>query len=156
MAQGGANGHCPTRSTGAETVNLFRIIYYSERNPSAALDLRQMLATCHKNNSRDNLTGFLHYNGFYFLQVLEGGRAGVSSCYHRIAADSRHTNIVMISAMDVTTRLFPTWSMGLHEGMNDKAKEIFLRYFATSRIDPETIEATSLLDALQDIAAELK
>jgi hypothetical protein len=101
------------------------------------------------------LTGFLHYNGFYFLQVLEGGRAPVSAVYHRIAADPRHSNIVMISCMDVRERLFPSWSMGLHEGMDDKTKLIFMRYFATSKVDPETINADTLLDALQDIAAEL-
>lgn len=137
-------------------MNLTRIIYYSERNPALALDVRQLLAACHKNNSRDNITGFLHYNGFYFLQVLEGGRAVVSSCYHRIAADARHNNIVLISAEDVTTRSFPTWSMGLHEGMDDRTKDIFIRYFATPKIDPETISPASLLEALQDIATEMK
>lgn len=137
-------------------MNLSRIIYYSERNPALALDVRQLLATCHKNNSRDNITGFLHYNGYYFLQVLEGGRAVMSSCYHRIAADPRHNNICLISAEDVTTRAFPTWSMGLHEGMDDRTKEIFIRYFASAKIDPETISAASLLEALQDIASEIK
>jgi Sensors of blue-light using FAD len=137
-------------------MNLTRIIYYSERNAALSLDVRQLLGTCHKNNSRDNITGFLHYNGFYFLQVLEGGRAVVSACYHRIAADPRHHNIVLINAEDVATRAFPTWAMGLHEGMNDRTREIFLRYFASSKVDPETISATSLLDVLQDIASEVK
>jgi Sensors of blue-light using FAD len=136
-------------------MNLTRIIYYSERNASAALDLRQLLTTCHTNNGRDGLTGFLHFNGFYFLQVLEGSRAAVSACYHRIAADPRHSNIVLISCSDVRERLFPSWSMGLHEGMNERTKEIFLRYFATNKVDPEIISGDSLLDVLQDIATEL-
>ncbi len=136
-------------------MNLSRIIYYSERNASVALDVRQLLATCHKNNARDGLTGFLHYNGFYFLQVIEGGRAQLSSTYHRIASDARHANIVLVSCLDVRERLFPTWSMGLHEGMNDRTKEIFMRYFASSKVDPETINADSLLDVLQDIASEV-
>ncbi|MBX9926973.1 MAG: BLUF domain-containing protein, partial [Hyphomicrobiaceae bacterium] len=97
----------------------------------------------------------LHYNGFYFLQVIEGGRAQFSSTYHRIAADPRHGNIVLVSCLDVRERLFPTWSMGLHEGMNDRTKEIFMRYFASSKVDPETINADSLLDVLQDIASEV-
>jgi Sensors of blue-light using FAD len=136
-------------------MNLTRIIYYSERNPAIAMDVRSLMATSHKNNARDGLTGFLHYNGFYFLQVLEGGRASVSACYHRIAADPRHNNIVLISCQDVRERLFPSWSMGLHEGMNDRTKEIFLRYFATNKVDPEIISGDSLLDVLQDIASEL-
>lgn len=136
-------------------MNLTRVIYYSERNSAVALDTRQLLSTCHKNNARDGLTGFLHYNGYYFLQILEGGRASVSACYHRIAADPRHGNIVLISCMDVHERLFPSWSMGLHEGMGDRTTEIFMRYFATSHVDPETISADSLLDVLQDISSEL-
>ncbi|MEO1207516.1 MAG: BLUF domain-containing protein [Pseudomonadota bacterium] len=137
-------------------MNLTRIVYYSERNASLSLDVRQIISTSHKNNGRDSITGFLHFNGFYFLQVLEGGRAQLSACYHRIAADPRHTNIVLISAADVSERLFPSWSMGLHEGMDDKTSEIFLRYFATDKVDPETISSDSLLDVLQDVATELK
>lgn len=136
-------------------MNLTRIIYYSERNASQTLDVRQIIAASHRNNGRDNITGFLHFNGYYFLQVLEGGRAAVSACYHRIAADPRHTNIVLIGADDVRERLFPTWSMGLHEGMNKRTKDIFMRYFATEEVDPETISAGSLLDVLQDISNEL-
>jgi hypothetical protein len=137
-------------------MNLSRIIYYSERNAAVSMDIRGLLASAHRNNARDDITGFLHFNGFYFLQVLEGGRAAISSCYHRIAADNRHTNIVLISAGDVGERMFPTWSMGLHEGMNARATDIFKRYFASSKVDPESINANSLLDALLDISTELK
>ena len=137
-------------------MNLTRIIYYSERNASTSLDVRQIIAASHRNNGRDNITGFLHYNGYYFLQVLEGGRAAVSACYHRISQDPRHTNIVLISAEDVRERLFPSWSMGLHEGMDKRTKEIFLRYFATEEVDPETISASCLLDVLQDVSNELR
>ncbi|MEL6622182.1 MAG: BLUF domain-containing protein [Pseudomonadota bacterium] len=137
-------------------MNLTRIIYYSERNASTSLDVRQIIAASHRNNGRDNITGFLHYNGYYFLQVLEGGRASVSACYHRISQDPRHTNIVLISAEDVRERLFPSWSMGLHEGMDKRTKEIFLRYFATEEVDPETISASCLLDVLQDVSNELR
>jgi Sensors of blue-light using FAD len=137
-------------------MNLSRIVYYSERNPSAAMDLRQLLASCHKNNARDDITGFLHFNGFYFLQVLEGGRAKISACYHRIASDPRHNNIILINAGDVTERLFPSWSMGLHEGMSAQTNDIFKRYFATSKVDPDTISGSSLLDVLVDISSELK
>jgi hypothetical protein len=136
-------------------MTLTRMIYYSERNSAVSMDLSQVLATSHKNNARDNITGFLHYNGVHFLQVLEGGRAQLSACYHRIVSDTRHNNIVLIQYVDVRERLFPTWSMGVHEGMSDRTKVIFMRYFANNKIDPETINGDSLLDVLQDIASEL-
>lgn len=136
-------------------MNLVRLVYYSERNPSLNLELRDLIQTCHRNNARLGLTGLLHYNGDHFIQVLEGGRAEVSSLYHRIARDPRHVNIILLSAGDVRERFFPTWSMGLHEGMDDKTRDIFRRYFATETINPEAVNVDSLLDALQDLAVEL-
>lgn len=136
-------------------MNLCRLVYYSERNTTQNLDLRTLIATCHKNNSARSVTGLLHHNGAYFIQVLEGSRADVSYLYHRIVSDPRHINLILLSCSDVRERLFPTWSMGLHEGMSDRTREIFLRYFSKDRIDPETINVDSLLDVLQDVAAEL-
>ncbi|MEL7464787.1 MAG: BLUF domain-containing protein [Pseudomonadota bacterium] len=136
-------------------MKLSRLVYYSQRNPSAALDLKQIIQSCHRNNAPMNITGMLHFSGTAFLQVLEGGRAEVSATYHRIAADPRHNNIILISCSDVSERLFPTWSMGLHEGKAKETRDIFLRYFATSEINPESVDVDSLLDVMQDLAAEL-
>ena len=136
-------------------MNLTRLVYYSQRNPSMSLEMRELMKTCHRNNALANVTGMLHYNGTSFLQVLEGGRAEVSAIYQRIAGDPRHINIILISCMDVRERMFPTWSMGLHEGMDDETRNIFLRYFATNDINPETVSVESLLDVLQDLAQEL-
>lgn len=136
-------------------MNICRLVYYSERNPMQPMDLRALIATCHKNNSARSITGLLHHNGTYFIQVLEGARADISATYHRIANDPRHTNPIILSVSDVRERLFPTWSMGLHEGMTDRTREIFLRYFSKELIDPDSVNVDSLLDVLQDISAEL-
>jgi hypothetical protein len=136
-------------------MKLTRLIYYSQRNPSMSLDLEELHTVAQRNNRPMNVTGILHFNGTYFLQVLEGGRAEVSSIYHRIAADPRHINIILISCSDVRERIFPTWSMGLHEGMDNSTRDIFLRYFPNNSINPEAINAESLLDFLQDVASEL-
>lgn len=136
-------------------MNLTRLVYYSQRNPAMSLNVEELLGICQRNNSAMNVTGILHYNGNYFLQVLEGGRAEVSSIYHRIAADPRHVNIILISCMDVRERIFPTWSMGLHEGMDSETRNIFLRYFPSNTVNPEAVSTESLLDFLQDVSAEL-
>lgn len=136
-------------------MNLTRLVYYSQRNPSLSLNMEELLSVCQRNNAPMNVTGILHYNGNYFLQVLEGGRAEVSAIYHRIAADPRHVNIILISAHDVRERIFPTWSMTLHEGMDEETKRIFLRYFPNNTVNPEAVSSDSLLDFLQDVSAEL-
>lgn len=136
-------------------MNLTRLVYYSQRNPSMSLNMEELLTVCKRNNAPMNVTGILHYNGNYFLQVLEGGRAEVSAIYHRIASDPRHINIILISCHDVRERIFPTWSMGLHEGMGEETKQIFLRYFPSNNVNPEAVSSDSLLDFLQDVSSEL-
>lgn len=136
-------------------MNLTRLVYYSQRNPSTTINMDELLGVCKRNNSALNVTGILHFNGNYFLQVLEGGRAEVSAIYHRIAADPRHVNIILMSCMDVRERIFPTWSMGLHEGMEGQTESIFLRYFPSKTVNPEAVSVDSLLDFLQDVSAEL-
>ncbi len=136
-------------------MNLTRLIYYSQRNPSLNIDMHELLGICQRNNSAINVTGMLHYNGNYFLQVLEGGRAEVSSVYHRITTDARHTNIILISCEDVRERVFSNWSMSLHEGLEGETRDIFLRYFPGSVVNPESVRAESLLDFMQDVSTEL-
>ena len=60
-------------------MNLTRLVYYSQRNPSLSLNMEELLGVCKRNNATMNVTGILHYNGNHFLQVLEGGRAEVSA-----------------------------------------------------------------------------
>ncbi|MFL4469771.1 BLUF domain-containing protein [Tateyamaria armeniaca] len=136
-------------------MKLTRLTYYSQRNPSEKLDVDDLISVCQRNNNRQFLTGLLYFNGDHFLQVIEGGRVEVSALYHRIARDPRHSNIILLSCVDVRERLFPKWSMGLHQGMNDRTRDIFLRYFSTDEVNPETVDVESLLDVLQDLSAEL-
>ncbi|WP_281859634.1 BLUF domain-containing protein [Litoreibacter halocynthiae] len=135
-------------------MNLTRLVYYSQRNPSEDLDINALIETCKRNNPRQNLTGLLHYNGDHFIQVIEGGRVEVSALYHRIARDPRHSNIILLSCTDVRERMFPTWSMALHQGMDSQTRKVFLRYFATDMMNPEAVNVDTLLDVLQDLMME--
>lgn len=135
-------------------MNLTRLVYYSERTPSEDMDIAALAETCRRNNERLNLTGLLHYNGDHFLQVMEGGRVEVSAMYHRILRDRRHSNIILLSCSDARERLFPTWAMGLHQGMDLQTRATFLRYFATDVVNPETVNVDTLLDVLQDLMLE--
>jgi Sensors of blue-light using FAD len=136
-------------------VNLSRLVYYSQRNRSVALDTKSMIKIAQRNNDRDGITGMLHFDGNCFIQVLEGGRDKVSETYHRIAADPRHMSPMIISCTDVRERLFPNWAMGLHEMSADKVRGTYMRYFASPLIDPRQVNVDSLLDVLQDLAVEL-
>lgn len=133
-------------------MNLCRVVYYSERNMAAALDVKQMISASQRNNAKTTISGFLVFDGACFLQVLEGSRHDVSATYHRIANDPRHQRILLLACSDVRERLFPGWSMGLHESTPERTKQVYLRYFATDKIDPLQVNVESLLDVMQDLA----
>jgi hypothetical protein len=136
-------------------MNLTRLMYYSQCNISEDLDVMSLVDVCKRNNARAHLTGLLHYHRDHFIQVIEGGRVEVSELYARIARDPRHDKMILLSFGDAYERIFPDTAMALHQGMNEESRKVFLRYFPTSDINPETVNVTTLLDALQDLPLEV-
>jgi len=122
-------------------MSMIRIVYYSERNPTVGLDMKKLLDTSQRNNVRDGIGGFLHYNGLYFLQALEGEQSVVAACYGRIEKDPSHHNIVVIGAEVVTERKFERWGMGLAAGVGYPSKETFIEKFSASEVDPSILAA---------------
>jgi len=135
-------------------MNICRLVYMSERTPSAALDITQIIEKSRQNNARAGVTGFLMFDGEYFAQALEGSRAAVTHTYNRIVGDPRHRNLHLISCMDVKERLFPEWAMGLLDGIPPETRERFLGHFTLERVHPNTITIERLLYFLQTLAAE--
>lgn len=65
-----------------------------------------------RNNQRLGLTGLLMTSGGLFYQVLEGPVAEVDAVYAAIAADERHTDVLLLATEeDIPSRLYPDWSM---------------------------------------------
>ena len=120
-------------------MSLIRIVYYSERNPGVGLDMRRLIDACERNNPRDEISGFLHYNGIYFLQALEGERDKVRACYDRIRADSAHMNLVLIGAEDIAARKYQDWTINVNPGAQHPTKDMFLENFALSKVDPDVL-----------------
>lgn len=135
-------------------MNLTRLVYHSQRCPDAHFEAAQVMASSYRNNRRDRITGFLLATDREFVQVLEGSRTAISRLYHRISADPRHRDLVLLSCMPVRERRFASWSMGLKEGVDAPVSEILLRYFATDEIDPATVDPDSLIEALRHIASD--
>lgn len=62
-------------------------------------------------NAARAVTGMLAYNGEHFMQLLEGPEPAVAAIMVRIAADSRHSNLVVIRRDERAARECPDWSM---------------------------------------------
>ena len=62
-------------------------------------------------NRRNEISGALVATRTHFLQVLEGAYDDVNRTFFRIAADSRHDNLELVSFGPVEKRLFEGWVM---------------------------------------------
>jgi len=91
---------------------MLQITYVSTARPELPADaIDQILAASRRNNHADGITGLLLYDGYRFLQALEGEPDRVRRAYDRIKADPRHRALVLLSSHEVTDRSFGTWSM---------------------------------------------
>ncbi|MEY3253823.1 MAG: Blue light- and temperature-regulated antirepressor YcgF, partial [Pseudomonadota bacterium] len=100
------------------------------------------------NNLRLHLSGLLAFDSRYFLQVLEGERAGLSALFGRISADPRHRRVELLEMTAVHERRFAQWSMGFAPA--DAAHgELFLRFGGSPRFDPYALTAAGALGLLE-------
>jgi hypothetical protein len=84
-------------------------------------DLLQILEESKARNGFYRVTGMLLYMEAVFLdrkegrfmQILEGERKNVQEIYAKIAKDSRHKNLIILSEGSIEARIFTEWTMGL-------------------------------------------
>ncbi len=74
--------------------------------------IASILASAHKHNSANNVTGMLVSDGKRFLQILEGDEASVIGTYLRIANDQRHRMVESLGYIPIKERFFASWKMG--------------------------------------------
>ena len=91
---------------------MLQMIYISTARPELpAKAIDEILSASRRNNHADGITGLLLYDGYHFLQVLEGEAERVRRAYARIKADPRHRALILLSSHDVMERDFGHSSM---------------------------------------------
>jgi hypothetical protein len=103
-----------------------RIIYCSQATYDFTPDeLVSLLEQSRKNNDSAGLSGMLLYSSQSFLQMLEGPEEALTETYARIGKDPRHTNLRLLSNVEVSRALFPEWTMGFdHVDDEELAEEL--------------------------------
>ncbi len=92
-------------------MSLMQLIYASTPFGFENPILNSILSVARRNNAREGITGALICRADLYLQMLEGPRSAVTSRFHKILADDRHIDVVLIGCGDTKTRLFPQWDM---------------------------------------------
>jgi len=71
-----------------------------------------ILEISQRNNQAQGITGFLHREGDYFIQYLEGPKTTLFETLARIGRDTRHTEFEVIAVGPVAQKMMPDWQMG--------------------------------------------
>lgn len=127
--------------TGAAPIE--QILYISTVSPSEMVNLNAILAVARRNNSANDITGLLMFNGKRFLQVLEGPSEAIDATFERIRRDPRHRGQVLLARKTIPQREFGDWSMGFRDGAHEDGSAVY-----------ETIRA-KVADANPNLRAEL-
>jgi len=96
---------------------LYNLVYCSRaENGVDAESISKIIAAAKHHNPRFGITGLLVYGSGIFFQWLEGPRDNIINLMKIIAADPRHSSVVLLSEEnEVRERLFPEWDMELVE-----------------------------------------
>jgi len=134
---------------------LVRLLYASRA--AKAVDQEEMEAILRQakaNNHKSGITGVLCLcrNGGVFLQVLEGSRDAVNRLYARLAADTRHSELVLLSYEEIRERRFAGWTMG-QVNMARLNAALVLKYSETAALDPYAMSGAAAMALLDELAA---
>ena len=131
---------------------LFSVTYLSMSNiPAHSVDMLDIERAALRNNPIDGLTGFLYFDGIFFLQVLEGKRQALDNMLAKLHVDPRHSDVTILRDQPLPHRQFGAWSMAFCDGTARHARFGFrplrTELNRAQRADPGDI--LSRLDALR-------
>jgi hypothetical protein len=106
-------------------MSLHQLVYISKATKIFdSNSLFKILEAAKNNNSHQDITGSLLYDGGRFIQILEGEKDTITSLYEKISKDPRHSNVKILYLEEASIRLFPTWSMSMLNLQVDKPKNL--------------------------------
>ncbi|WP_216726583.1 BLUF domain-containing protein [Hymenobacter siberiensis] len=93
-------------------ISVYQMLYRSRATaPLSDEALGQLLHTARRFNAEHRISDILLYSAGHFVQVLEGSEEAVRNLYAAIQQDTRHTQVVTVSAGPTAERHFAGWSM---------------------------------------------
>ena len=127
----------------------FSYVLYRSRCMSNRFELTDIniLRSALRNNSANNITGFLHREAGFYLQYFEGPHTAVEKLHQLLTEDPRHCDFRLLDGDETRDRCFPGWSMGYsHESKSEFG-------FSKQSTDPADIDSSRLIDFLSSVSA---
>lgn len=135
---------------------LFQVVFYSRNQikmtgGSMRDMVRDILAACNRYDRGSGQTGALVFNEHFFFQAMEGERAMISDQLWSLAADNRHSGMVLLSARTVERRAFEGWMVGF-AGHSDALDALYMQYGTAPRLDPTDMSVQGAIDMMRAFA----
>lgn len=89
-------------------------------------------------NKQNNISGMLVFDGFNFLQYIEGDEVSINKLKNNLLNDSRHQDIVIIDESFSDQRIFPEWGMG-YVNNQESIKNILESITGSREFDPSIL-----------------
>jgi Sensors of blue-light using FAD len=123
-------------------------------------NVARILAKSRINNRRNGLVGVLYFGDGCFFQCLEGEETAVDALFAKLAADTRHKDIIVFSRKIVSTLSFPDWAMKyvpIEKPMTQLLQAGGYKTFDPYKFDAATIQRVmTLLHASADPTAAVE
>ena len=112
--------------------------------------VESILDSSNRNNPANGITGVLVVTKTHFLQVLEGPFEPLNATFERIARDTRHEGIQLISFTEIRERRFADWAMhGI--GLFDLNRELQSSLCLKFGEDNGNVRLPSTVDEVMDL-----
>lgn len=123
---------------------LHYVMYHSKaRGPFDPAVHNDILQRSQENNRAAALTGFLHREGNFFLQYIEGPKAPLHETINRIRRDPRHFGMRILAEGRRINRTLPDWQMGFVD--NNQLSLAELLETSEDRLELKTVDPFDLV-----------
>lgn len=112
--------------------------------------LQNLVAAASRFNQANDISGALICTGGRFAQVIEGSHNALDGLIDRIAADTRHTDIVNLRNVPISRRRFGSWSLAYVGPSNYVQRNISLPMAQAKRGSKPAVE--KLLTLIEEFA----
>lgn len=135
---------------------LSQILFYSQNHVALSGGsmrdmVRDILASCSRYDRRTGITGALVFNESFFLQAMEGERSAISDQLWSLAADNRHSGMVLLSARAIDRRDFEGWIVGF-AGHTPALDALYMHYGCEAKLDPTRMTPQGAIDLLRSVS----
>jgi hypothetical protein len=132
---------------------LVRLMYASRA--AVAIDQEELLSILRHAkaaNAKIGITGALCLADGIFIQALEGGRDAVNRVYNKIAADSRHKDVMLLGYEEISERHFASWSMG-QVNLSRANPALLIKYSECAKLDPYKLSGKLTMALFDELVA---